>query len=198
MENWYAPQVGRCLDGGFTGALGLPMSFQQNLRKTCARSNPNSLANGCWLMPHSKRSVKFTRDSEGEQTRSESLANSHSERQVVELDFQKMCIYRWPQYGRSVVSIFDAGSSNGAAGTKLKGLGPLRLEYFFVASLMHVSVRISSRFHTFPVSGWGTLRWLAAIHLIFRFTKHSGLHDNACTATLSYLQTEGLLDKLIA
>lgn len=29
-------------------------------------------------------------------------------------------------------------------------------------------------------------------------TKHPGLHDNGYTTTLSYLQTEGLLDKLIA
>ena len=94
--------------------------------------------------------------------------------------------------------IFDVGFSNGAAGAKLKGLGPSRLEYLFVASLMRVSVRISPSFHTFPVSGWGIRLRSAAIRLILRFTRHPGLHDNAYMMTLSYLQTEGPLYKLIA
>ena len=95
-------------------------------------------------------------------------------------------------------SIFDVGSSNGAAGTKIKGLGPLHMEHLFVASLTHVSARISSCFHIFRVNGWSVLRWLAAIRPILGFTTHPGLHDNADTTTLSYLQTDGLSDKLIA
>ena len=47
-------------------------------------------------------------------------------------------------------SIVDVGSSKEAADTKLKGLDLSRLDYPFVASLTHVSGRISSCFHTFP------------------------------------------------
>ena len=144
-----------------------------------------------------KRSARLTRGPEGEQARGESLANSRGEWQVVEPDSGKRAFIDGSYMAAPLLPIFDVGSSNGAAGTKLKGLGP-RVWNTLVTSLTHVSVRISSCFHTFPVSGWGILLWLAAIRPILRSTKHPGLYDNAYTTTLSYLQTEGLLDKLIA
>ena len=85
---------------------------------------------------------------------------------------------------------FDVRSSNGAAGTELRGLCPLRLEYLFVARIC----RNLFAFSHVPHKRLGYTS-VVTIRSIIRFTKRPGLHDNAYATTPSYLQTEGLSDE---
>lgn len=99
-------------------------------------------------------------------------------------------------------SIVDVGSSKEAADTKLKGLNlslPLPLSLPF----LHITDgSIGQNLFVFSHVSHKLLKYTLVVGDLFSFlnddlTACSGLHDNGYTTTLSHLQTEGLLDKLV-
>lgn len=173
MKNWNSLQVGGCVDGGFTRGLGLPMLFQRDHRKTSARSNPNSPADRYPRPGPHDRENKVTSQVDQQSCRGmgeeKCLTNARSENDKPRCLISGNCAFiEGSDMTTPLFSIVSFGSPKGAADTELKGLGPSRLEYPFVASLVHVSVRTTPCFHTFPASGWGILRWLATIDSLFQ------------------------------
>ena len=66
--------------------------------------------------------------------------------------------------------------------------------------MTHASTRSTSCFHKFPTNSQSILRRCVSCSSppsVVALTDYTGLHDNGYTTTISQLQTEGLLDKLI-
>lgn len=97
-------------------------------------------------------------------------------------------------------SIVDVGSSKEAADTKLKGLGLPRLWNPFHCT---ADTRVGQNLFVFSHVSRKSLKYTSVVggfpfpFYDVVFIERSGLHDNGYTTTLSHLQTEGLLDKLI-
>ena len=96
-------------------------------------------------------------------------------------------------------SIVDVGSSKEAADTKLKGLDLLSCCVCHRAA----GLRVRQNHFVFSHVSLKLLKYISVVSTLqssvfnVGLRRCSGLHDNGYTTTLSHLQTEGLLEKLV-